>query len=118
MRFLLTLLLISFLAFIAGLYFPWWSIAPVAFLVALAIKQPPLKSFFAGFLGIFAMWFLVALWIDTENESLLSKKIALLFPLGGSSILIIIISAFIGALVGGFAALTASWLRLPKTARQ
>ncbi len=114
MRLLLSILLISLLAFIAGLFLPWWSIAPVAFLVALTIKLPVLKSFLAGFFGIFVMWFLVALWIDTKNESLLSKKIALLFPLGGSSIAIIVISAFVGALVGGLAAMSASWLWLPK----
>ncbi len=110
MRFLLTVLLIVLLAFIAGIYLPWWSIAIVAFLVALLLRQSLLKSFVAGFFGIFILWSIIALWIDIKNESVLSVKIAELFPLGGSTILLILVSAFIGGLVGGFAALSGSSL--------
>ena len=48
---------------------------------------------------------MVALWIDVKNESILSHKIAQLFPLGGSSGLLIMVTSIIGGLVGGFAAL-------------
>lgn len=115
MRFILTVLLIALLSYIAGLYLPWWSIAPVAFLVALFIRQTPGKSFLAGFTGIFLLWLILALWIDAANESLLSQKIAQLFPLGGSSIALIVVTALVGALVGGFAAVSGSFLRVPKT---
>jgi hypothetical protein len=46
-----------------------------------------------------------------KNEHVFSRKIAEIFPLGGSSFAIILVTAFIGALVGGFAAMTASFLR-------
>jgi hypothetical protein len=115
MRFLLSVLLIALFSFIAGMYLPWWSIAVVAFLVALLIRQGRGRSFLAGFTGIFLAWSMTALWIDATNESLLSKKIALLFPLGGSSILLILVTALIGALVAGFAALSGSSLRALKT---
>jgi hypothetical protein len=36
-----------------------------------------------------------------KNEGILSKKIAALFPLGGSSVLLILITALVGAVVGG-----------------
>ena len=114
MRFLLSVILIILLSFIAGLYLPWWSIAPVAFFVALLIPQSLGKSFLAGFAGIFLAWAIVAFWIDTKNESLLSQKIAQLFPLGGSTVLLILITALIGALVGGFAAMSGSSLRPAK----
>ena len=111
MRFLLATLLIALLSFIAGLFLPWWSIAIIAFLVALLLQQGIGRSFLAGFTGIFLLWALVAFWIDVKNESILSHKIAQLFPLGGSSFLLILITALIGALVGGFAAMAGSSLR-------
>jgi ABC-type antimicrobial peptide transport system permease subunit len=60
------------------------------------------------------LWGVLALWIDLKNESILSHKIAQIFPLGGSSILIILITALIGALVGGFAGMAGSSLRIVK----
>ena len=111
MRFLLSLLLIILLSFIAGLYFPWWSIAIIAFAVALFIPQNIYKSFLAGFLGIFLLWGILAFWIDSKNDSILSQKIAQLFYLGSSSISLILVTALIGAIVGGFAAMSGSSLR-------
>ena len=117
MRFILSVLLTAFLSFIAGLFLPWWSIALVAFLVSLLLVQSLGRSFLAGFTGIFLLWAALALWIDTQNESLLSQKIAQVFPLGGSSVLLILVTALVGALVGGFAAMTGSALRAPKRVR-
>ena len=110
MRFILAVILTALLSFITGLQFPWWTIAIIAFLVALFIGQSIGKSFLSGFLGIFLLWFVVALWIDTKNENILSHKIAQLFPLGGSSMLLIFVTAFIGALVGGLAAMSGASL--------
>lgn len=111
MRLLLSIFLIAVLSFIAGLYLPWWSIAIIAFIIALLIPQGIGRSFVAGFLGIFLLWGLLSLWIDIKNESILSHKIAQLFPLGGSSLLLILITAFVGAMVGGFAAMSGASLR-------
>jgi hypothetical protein len=111
MRFISSVLLIILFSFIAGLFLPWWSIAIVAFLVALLIPQTIGKSFLAGFLALFILWGVLSFWIDMKNESLLSQKIAHLFPLGGASFLMILITAFIGALVAGFAAMSGGSLR-------
>ncbi len=111
MRFLLSVVLIILLAFIAGIYLPWWSIAIIAFAVALLVPQSMGKSFLAGFIGIFLLWLLLAFWIDSKNESILSQKVAQLFSLGNSSFALIIVTAIIGALVGGFAAMSGSTLR-------
>ena len=111
MRLILSILLIAVLSFLAGLILPWWSIALISFGVAAFIHQSVGMAFLSGFLGIFILWGLIAIWIDLKNESILSHKIAQIFPLSGSSFLLILITAFIGALVGGFAAMAGSSLR-------
>jgi len=111
MKLLVAIILTALLSFVAGLYLPWWSIAIAAFVSVLVILLTSGKAFLAGFLGVFLLWFLLALWIDVKNQHILSKKIAEIFPLGGSSFAIILVTAFIGALVGGLAALTGSYLR-------
>jgi len=118
MRFLLAILLTAVLSFLTGLFLPWWSIAVIAFLVALLIPQNIGKAFLAGLLGIFILWTAVASWIDIKNKSILSHKISELMKLGGSSVLLIFITAFIGALVGGFAAMAGSSLRQERRVRK
>ena len=118
MRFILAMLLTTTLAFLAGLRLEWWSIAVVAFVVALLFPQRTAKAFLSGLLGIFILWGIVASWIDIKNNSNLSHKIAELFKLGGSSVLLILVTALIGGLVGGFAAMAGSSLRpVPKLRR-
>jgi len=111
MRFLLATLLIATLGFLAGLFLPWWSIAIIAFAVTLLIRQKIIYGFLAGFLGIFLLWAAVATWIDISNQHILSQKIAKLLPLGGSSIVLVLVTAFVGGLVGGFAGMAGSSLR-------
>src|SRR4051812_48572077 len=111
MKVLLSVLLTAALSFLAGLFLPWWSIALIAFAVALLIPQRIPTAFLSGFLGIFLFWGGLALWIDTGNEGILSRKIAELLPLGGESLLLILVTALVGGLVGGFAAMSGSSLR-------
>ena len=118
MRFLLAILLTAVLAFIAGLFLPWWSVAIVAFLVAILIPQNLVSAFVTGLLGIFILWALVAFWIDIKNNSILSQKISELMKIGGSSVLLIFITALVGGLVGGFAAMTGSSLKPAKRMRR
>ena len=111
MKFVLAVLLTATISFLAGLRLEWWSIAVVAFLVALLIPQLLVRSFVSGFLGIFILWAIIAFWINNENGGRLAKEIAELFKLGGSPVLLVLVTAFIGGLVGGFAAVAGSSLR-------
>ncbi len=110
-KYILSILVTALLAFVSGLFMPWWGIAIAAFLVSAAIPQKPGFSFLSGFLGVFLLWEVLAWWIDSKNNGILSQKIANLFGLDGSSVLLIVITSIIGALVAGFAALTGSYLR-------
>ena len=111
MKFIIAILLTALLSFAIGFYMSWWSIALAAFLVAALIRQNPGRAWLSGFLGIFLLWAGLAWWIDIKNQSILSQKVATLFPLDGSVFMLILITAFIGALVAGFAALTGSYIR-------
>ncbi len=111
MRFILATLLTATLCFLAGLYSPWWSVAIVAFVVALFIKQRHGLGFLSGFFGVALCWGVLAFWIDVKNNHILSQRMAQVFPLGGSSFALIVVTAFIGAVVGGFAAMSGSSLR-------
>ncbi len=110
-KYVLSILVTAVLAFVSGLYMPWWGIAIAAFLVSTAIPQKPAFSFLSGFLGVFLLWEVLAWWIDNKNNGILSQKVASIFSLGGSSVLLIVVTSVIGALVAGFAALAGSYLR-------
>jgi len=111
MKFISSILLTALLSFVAGLYMPWWSVAIAAIIVSIIIPIASWKSFLSGFLSVFLLWAIFAWWVDSKNNSILSQKIAQLLPLGGSSFLLILLTAFIGGLVAGFAGLTGSYVR-------
>jgi hypothetical protein len=113
-KYIVSILLTALLAFVSGLYLPWWGIALAAFLVGVVIPQRPFMSFLAAFLGVFLLWELLAWWIDNRNNSILSQKIAQLLQLGNSTGLLILFTSLVGALVAGCAALAASYVRMPK----
>lgn len=110
-KYVLSIIVTALLAFVSGLYMPWWGIAVAAFLVSAAIPQRPAFSFLSGFLGVFLLWEVLAWWIDNKNNGILSQKVSSLFGMGSSTVLLIVITSILGALVAGFAALAGSYLR-------
>lgn len=111
MRFTLATLLTITLSFIAGLYLPWWSIALVAFGVALLIKQKIAWAYLSAFTAIFFLWGGLATFVNVRNNGVLAQKVAQLFPLHGNSFYLLLLTATVGALVAGFAAMSGSSLR-------
>ncbi|HPG11783.1 MAG TPA: hypothetical protein PLU37_09650 [Chitinophagaceae bacterium] len=114
MKFIVSTVLTGVLAFIVGLYFPWWGIAVSSLLVAVLVHQKSWRAFLAGFLGLLLCWGGLAYWIDMKNNGILSSKIAQVLPLGGNSFLLILVTGVVGGLVAGFAALTGSYIRSSK----
>ena len=106
MKFVVSILLIALLSFAAGLYFPWWSIAIAAFVVALLIVLRPFWSFVAGFIAVFVLWLLIVMRISGANDGILAHRIAILIGVGETALMFI--AAFIGGIVSGLGALTGS----------
>jgi hypothetical protein len=111
MKSFVSILLMVLLSVVACLYLPWWTIAIVAFIVAALIPQKPLKSFFTGFISLFLLWGGLAWFLSSNNNHLLAHKISVLILKMDSPILLIAVTATIGALVAGFGALAGSFVR-------
>lgn len=113
MKFFIALLI----TFVAGLglgttaYVPWWGFVVASALVGATVHQSATKAFSSGFLGMFIAWGGLAWWIDWQNQSLLSQKIAQILPLGGSAAALLFITGILGGLLSGVAALCGHYAR-------
>jgi hypothetical protein len=105
MRFVYHTLAVALSAFILELFLPWWSIAIAALIVGYLFAQNGWKSFFAGLLGIAILWLTMSVYIDISTDSILTPRIAGLFPTKTVPLLMVI-TCLVGGLVGGFASLT------------
>ncbi len=86
--------------------FPWWTMAIGAFLVGFVFSNTGFKSFVAGFLAIGLLWLGMALFIDNVTQSILTERVAQLFPIN-----IFAVTGIAGGLIGGFASMTGSLLK-------
>lgn len=111
MKFFVSIVLIALLSVAACLFLPWWSIAVVAFLVAAIVPQKPIASFLSGFTALFLLWGGLSFFISSSNAHLLTRKVSLLILQADSPNILIFVTALIGALVAGLAALTGSFVR-------
>jgi hypothetical protein len=116
MKFILSVVLVALNTYAIGIYgdLPWWSFIVTNLIIAIALPIKPLHSFMAGALGVGALWAGLAFGIDMANNHILSTKVAQILPLGGSYIALIVVTALVGALLGGLASLTGSFVRKPQ----
>ena len=114
MKFIISIALIALLSFAACLYLPWWSIAIAAFVVAVVIPQKAGWAFLSGFIALFLLWGGLSAWLSSNNDHLLAGKISILLLNKNNPYLMIAMSALIGGLVAGFAALSGAYLRKTK----
>ena len=110
MKAVISTFLIILLSFVACLYFPWWSIAIVAFIVSALIRQSPIISFLGGFVGLFLLWSILSFYISVNNEHILAHRVSMLILKNDSPFLLVLTTGLIGGVVAGFAALTGSFI--------
>lgn len=110
MVFILRLVLIAISCFGLGYIMPWWSIVVCAFSISFFLPGNSFNAFLSGFLGIGLVWMVMAWKFDMESGSNMSRKIIDLFPID-DHILLIVVTGLIGAIVGGFSAVTGNTFR-------
>ena len=94
---------------LAQLFFPWWSIAVVAFLVGFVVNESAGKSMVYGTLAMTVLWSLYAAFLNNANEGLIGSSIAQM--IGTNSGLLMVYTGLIGGLVSGMFAMSGSLLR-------
>ena len=110
MRFLLIVIFTALLCGALQIFLPWWVCVATSFFIALIIAQQPTSSFWAAFWAVFLLWGGYSAWIDYNTDSFFTNKIAQLFQIP-SSYLLILLTAFVGGLVSGLGAMSGSYLR-------
>ncbi len=110
MKFISNVLLIMLFSFIAGIFFPWWTIAVVGFAAAMIIRLSTGLNFFAGFISNFILWTAMVFWISTKNDHLLAHKISMVILKIDNPAVLILMTGLIGGLITGLGALTGSLL--------
>ena len=104
--FLLTLIVAGLASFLTQI---WWLGVVVCFVIGFLL--PPKWAFLMGFLAVFVLWLGLSFYMDMQNSSRLSAAIAQILPLGGSTILLLLLSSILGALPAGFAMWSGALLR-------
>jgi hypothetical protein len=105
MKFLVHLIVVLLLSWLLQSFLPWWTMAIGAFATGLLFQQSGFKSFLSGLLGVGLLWFAMAYYLDMSTDSILSSRVAMIFPTKTVGLLMLV-TAFIGGLVGGLASMT------------
>lgn len=100
------------LAFILSLFLPWWSVMTAALTTALFIPLKKWAVFFVPFLAILVFWSVYGFILSSSNDFILAKRIAILLPLGGSWLALVMVTGIIGGLAAGIAAVFGKQLQL------
>lgn len=110
MNFLKQLLATAALCFVLQYFFPWWTLVIGAFIAGYWAGNKGFVAFAAGFLGVALLWTVTAMVIDAQTNSILSEKVAQIFPTKTQSLLLVL-TAIVGGLPAGFAGLTGALVR-------
>jgi len=106
--------IIIILSIILTFFLPWYTPFIICFFTGLILSNKPGNNFLAGLVGVGLFWSVYALILDIKNGHILSSKVAQLFAdslqtqiTGG---VLIMVTAFLGALLGGLSAMAGAML--------
>lgn len=103
-------LIIAILSAVLQIFTPWWVIAIVPFVVLAWRPVTSRGAFWAGFAGIAVPWLLYGYYQHFISDGALSDRVAKIFMLP-NGILLLLVTAIVGGLVGGFSGLAGYWVR-------
>lgn len=109
MKFIIQVIFTIVLGFIMAQFFPFWSVALSAFIIAIGVQKKVFVSFLAGLFSIIILWGVSAWVMSSGNDHILLERVASVFSL--SPELFLGVNALVGGLLGAFAAATGSQLR-------
>ncbi|MGV8880215.1 MAG: hypothetical protein ACOH2A_14430 [Sphingobacteriaceae bacterium] len=109
--------IILILSLIANFFVPWWAAAIVAFLAAYFLGQTSGQAFWSGFIAIFLLWIVLSLFKSVPNDHIMVARMSALLHLPHWS-LMLLITAFIGGVTGGLAALSGELMQKAFQKRQ
>lgn len=95
---------IFFLCWFFTLYLPWWSVLIPAILLGAWLLEKSLHAFLIGFSAAGLAWFAQVFYIHIANDAILSTRIAETLGVGSPWILLLI-TFFIGGILGGMGTL-------------
>ncbi|UKJ08749.1 hypothetical protein [Solitalea lacus] len=101
MLFILILIICTILQF----FTPWWVVMLVPFLLALWKSEKAGRTFLEAFGAIFLCWLVYSFFIHFKTAGILTSKVAEMLMVK-SSMVLIAVTAIIGGLSAGLAALT------------
>lgn len=96
-----------------GQYFlPWWVVVIPAMAVGFLLEnKKPNTGFWICSLSVFFLWAMLAFYLDWQNDHVLGNKMSLLILHIKNSYLLMFVSALLGSIVAGLAAITGHYLR-------
>lgn len=110
MNFLKQLAATALLCLVLQYFLPWWTLVIGAFAAGYWAGNKGFVSFAAGFFGVAFLWIATALVIDVQTNSILSEKVAQIFPTQTRPLLYVL-TALVGGLPAGFAALAGAFAK-------
>ncbi|GGM72583.1 hypothetical protein GCM10010967_00050 [Dyadobacter beijingensis] len=103
-------LIVAILSAILQIFTPWWVIAIVPFVILLWRPATSPGAFWTGFGGIAVPWLIYGYYQHFISDGALSDRVAKIFMLP-SGLLLLLVTAMISGLVGGFSGLSGYWVR-------
>lgn len=110
MNFLKQLVVTAVLCLALQYFLPWWTLVIGAFAAGYWAGNKGFISFLAAFLGVFLLWLATAMIIDTQTHSILTEKVAQMFPTK-TPLLLMLLTALVGGLPAGFAGLAGALIK-------
>ena len=91
------------LTLLLSLILPWFAVMVAAFITGMFINLKGVWVFLVPFLAVMLLWMLQAFLLANANDFILAQKIAVLLPLGGNSLLLILVTGLVGGIAAGVA---------------
>jgi hypothetical protein len=109
MKTFLAILSIFFIGALFDLFAPWYTIAIIALVISAIFNESAGTAFLSGFIGVFLLWLFTAITKTWGNEGILVERMSAL--IGVSGILLYLITALMGGIIGGFGSITGYYFK-------